>query len=258
MKYYVADAFSDKLFGGNPAGVCVMDEWISDILMQKIAAENNLAETAFTVKETDGYRLRWFTPGGEIDLCGHATLAAAYILFRFYEQDSSKITFHTQSGDLEVIRKEWLLEMELPAYSIRQVEVTKEMEEAIGIRPVEAWMGRDLVCVLEKEELIDQAEPDQAKVAKLNGLLLHITAQGDQYGCVSRSFAPKCGVPEDAVCGSGHCHIIPLWSQKTGKKEFVARQASARGGILYCRQEGSRVKMAGHVALYSEAELFVE
>ncbi len=195
MKYYVVDAFAEKVFEGNPAGVCVLDQWLPDSLMQDIASENNLAETAFTVKEADGYHLRWFTPGGEIDLCGHATLAAAYVLFHFYEQGAERITFQTMSGRLEVSRACGRYEMDFPAYSLTQVEVTEEMAEAIGVRPLEAWMGRDLVCVLEHEAQVRAVEPDQEKVRGLDGLLLHVTARGTDYDCVSRTFAPKMGSP---------------------------------------------------------------
>lgn len=259
MKYYVVDAFAEKVFEGNPAGICVLDKWLPDQLMQDITTENNLSETAFTVKGKDSYHLRWFTPGGEIDLCGHATLATAYLLLRFFEPEAHRITFQTKSGQLEVVRAaDGLLEMDFPAYSLTQVDVTKEMEDAIGVRPVEAWKGRDLVCVLESEEQVCSVQPDQAKIQNLDGLLLHVTAKGKQYDCISRTFAPKMGVAEDAVCGSGHCHIIPLWADKEKKETLVARQASKRGGTLYCQRQGGRIKMAGKAVLYSEAELFVD
>lgn len=258
MKYYVVDAFAEKVFEGNPAGICVLDKWLPDQLMQDITNENNLAETAFTVKEANGYHLRWFTPGGEIDLCGHATLATAYLLMRFFEPKTDKITFQTKSGQLEVVKANDLLEMDFPAYSLTQVDVTKEIEDAIGVRPVEVWKGRDLVCVLENEDQVCSVQPNQAKIQNLDGLLLHVTAKGKKYDCISRTFAPKMGVAEDAVCGSGHCHIIPLWADKEKKETLVARQASKRGGTLYCRRQGDRIKMAGKAALYSEAELFVD
>lgn len=258
MKYYVVDAFAEKVFEGNPAGICVLDQWLPEQLMQDITNENNLAETAFTVKEADGYHLRWFTPGGEIDLCGHATLATAYLLMRFFEPETDKITFQTKSGQLEVVKTNDLLEMDFPAYSLTQVDVTKEIEAAIGVRPVEVWKGRDLVCVLENEEQIYAVQPNYGKIQALDGLLLHVTAKGKKYDCISRTFAPKMGVAEDAVCGSGHCHIIPIWADKLKKEVLVARQASKRGGTLYCRRQGGRIKMAGKAVLYSEAELFVD
>ena len=148
-------------------------------------------------------------------------------------------------------------EMDFPAYSLTQVEVTEEMAEAIGVRPLEAWMGRDLVCVLEHEAQVRAVEPDQEKVRGLDGLLLHVTARGTDYDCVSRTFAPKMGVAEDAVCGSGHCHIVPLWADKQKKDVLVARQASRRGGTLYCRRDGNRIRLAGNAVLYAEAELMV-
>lgn len=258
MKYYVVDAFAEKVFEGNPAGVLVLERWPSDSLMQAIATENNLAETAFVIKEADGYHLRWFTPGGEIDLCGHATLAAAYILLRFFEPNADRLAFQTKSGRLEVVKTGELLEMDFPAYALTQVDVTEEIVNAIGVRPLEVWKGRDLVCVVEKEEQVYALRPDQAKIQALDGLLLHVTAKGKKFDCISRTFAPKMGVAEDAVCGSGHCHIIPLWANKEKKETFVARQASKRGGTLFCRKDGDRIKMAGKAVLYLEAELLID
>lgn len=257
MKYYVVDAFTEKVFEGNPAGVCVMDEWISDDLMQKIAAENNLSETAFTVKKGDGYKLRWFTPSGEIDLCGHATLATAFVIANFVEPDVNTILFHTLSGQLFVTKKGKLYQIDFPSYELKPVPVTDAMTEALHIRPVEAFIGRDLLCVLEDESLIYGASPNQSKIEELDGLLVHITAKGTEFDCVSRSFAPKCGVDEDPVCGSGHCHIIPFWAKKLGKNTLVARQASPRGGTLYCEYQGGRVSLSGYAVLYSVGEIMI-
>lgn len=258
MKQYVVDAFTEKVFGGNPAAVCIMDAWLADATMQQIAEENHLSETAFAVKEGDGYRLRWFTPGGEIDLCGHATLATAFILFSFYEKGAGRITFSTMSGPLAVVKNGPLLEMDFPAYALRPVPVTDAMEAAIGVRPVEAYMARDLLCVLPTEGDVSSCAPDLEKAALLDGLLLHITAKGAGADCVSRSFAPKLGVPEDPVCGSGHCHIVPYWAGKLGKAELVAYQASKRGGTLYCKLNGERVALAGKAALFAESEIYLE
>lgn len=258
MKYYVVDAFAEKIFEGNPAGICVLESWLSDELMQKIAMENNLSETAFTVKENESYRLRWFTPGGEIDLCGHATLATAFILSNFIEPNTSKFDFETLSGKITVIRKDDMYEMDFPAYSLTPVPITNEMTKAIGYQPIEAWMGRDLVCVLEDEQQIHDAQPNQEKLKTLDGLLLQLTAKGNNYDCVTRTFAPKMGVEEDPVCGSGHCHVISLWAQKLKKNTIVARQASSRGGTLYCQNCGERVKISGKAVLYSTAELHLD
>ena len=257
MKGYVVDAFTDIVFKGNPAAVCVLDEWLPDALMQEIAKENNLSETAFTVRNGGDYDLRWFTPGGEIDLCGHATLATAYVLMRFVDPNRDVVSFHTMSGVLTVQRKDDLYEMDMPAYELTPVPVMDEMEDAIGFRPLEAWMGRDLVCVLENEDQVIQATPEKEKVKNLDGLLLHLTAEGKDYDCVTRSFAPKLGVWEDPVCGSGHCHVIPLWAEKMHKTEFRAFQASQRTGELYCRMEQDRVMIAGKAALYSVADIFL-
>lgn len=255
MNCYIIDAFTDRVFGGNPAAVCILEHWLPDALMQDIAMENNLSETAFAVKEGEGYRLRWFTPGGEIDLCGHATLATAFVLMNFVEPTRTTIPFETRSGLLTVERKGELFEMDMPAYTLTPVPVTDAMEKAIGVRPIEAYLGRDLVCVLKDEGEVIAAAPDLGGVMELEGLLLQLTAPGTGYDCVTRSFAPKLAVPEDPVCGSGHCHVIPLWAQKLGREELIAFQASRRTGVLHCRMAGERVFIAGKAVLYSKAEL---
>ncbi len=259
MKQYIVDAFTDHVFKGNQAAVCVMDHWIPEQLMMNIAMENRFSETAFLVKEKEHYHLRWFTPGGEIDLCGHATLASAYVLFHFYEKNADEVTFDTLGGTLKVVQKGDLLEMDFPAYDLKQVPVTDAMEKAIGVRPLSAYMGRDLLCVLPDEADVVKAEPDMGAVKELDGLLLHITAKGKNgFDCISRSFAPKLNVTEDPVCGSGHCHIIPYWARTEGRNELKAYQASSRGGVLYCTMEGKKVKLAGKAALYSIGTLYLE
>ncbi len=257
MKQYVVDAFTDKVFSGNPAAVCVLDKPISDELMQKITTENNLSETAFALKDGDGYNLRWFTPGGEIDLCGHATLATAYTIFRFYDKEAQSLSFSTLSGILTVKRNGKLLEMDFPAYKLAPTAVTDEIVDALGVRPAAAFMGRDLLCVMESESDVRTAAPDQEKLLKLDGLLVHLTAKGQDFDCVSRSFAPKCGVAEDPVCGSGHCHIVPYWAETLKKDSLTAYQASRRGGVLHCRIDGDRIVLAGEAALFAESEIHV-
>ena len=257
MKQYVVDAFTDSVFHGNQAAVCVLDQWLREEMMMNITRENNFSETAFTVKEGEKYHLRWFTPGGEIDLCGHATLGTAYVLYRFYEKGADRLVFSTFSGDLVVTKRDDLLEMEFPSYDLRPAEVTAAMEDALGAKVKEAWLARDLLCVLDDEETVRNLTPDLEKIKQIDGLLVHVTARGKDEDCVSRSFAPKLSVAEDPVCGSGHCHIIPYWTDKLGKDELVAYQASKRGGTLYCRREGSKIFMAGKAALYSVDELFV-
>lgn len=256
MKQYVVDAFTDKVFAGNPAAICILDKWLPDKLMMNITIENNLSETAFAVKETSGkYKLRWFTPGGEIDLCGHATLATAFVITQFYEQDVDKIVFSTLSGDLSVEKNQDLYELNFPAYKLKPVAVTPEMTEAIGATPTEAYIGRDLLCVFNSADIIKTMKPDMTKVKQLNGLLLHVTAPGENTDCISRSFAPKLNVNEDPVCGSGHCHIAPYWLKKLHKDKIFAYQASKRGGYLYCSQQHDRITLAGKAALFSIADL---
>ena len=255
MKQYIVDAFTDKVFSGNQAAVCILDTWPDENLMMNIARENNFSETAFAVKEGSKYHLRWFTPGGEIDLCGHATLATAYVVLRFYEHSDS-VTFTTLSGELSVRKHDDLYAMDFPAYELVPVPVTEAMCEALGCVPECAYLGRDLLCVLSSEEQVRECAPDIEMVKSLDGLLVHITARGhDGTDCVSRSFAPKLGIMEDPVCGSGHCHIVPYWAGVLGKKDITAYQASQRGGYLYCRYEGSRVEIAGRAVLYSRSEI---
>lgn len=256
MKQYIVDAFAENIFEGNPAAVCVMDSWLDDKLMMLITKENNLSETAFAVKEEDSnYKLRWFTPGGEIDLCGHATLATAYVITEFYEQGLDTVKFDTLSGLLTVKRNGEMLSLDFPTYKLIPIDITNEMLEAIGSKPNEAYIGRDLLCVFEKEEDIYSLKPNMEKVRNLEGLLLHVTAKGKDYDCVSRSFAPKLNITEDPVCGSGHCHIIPFWSSILNKTHIVARQASERGGTLYCDIEGDRISMSGKAKLYATSEI---
>lgn len=260
MKQYIVDAFTDTLFHGNQAAICVLDKWPEVPLMHSIAFENNFSETAFVVKMEDNetapkYHLRWFTPSDEVDLCGHATLATAFTLFNFYEQKAEKIVFETLSGQLIVNRNGDLYEMNFPVYDLKPIPVTDEMEAALGVRPSKAYMGRDMLCVFDSESTIENMKPDFDKVKELPGLLVHVTAKGSKEDCVSRSFAPRIAINEDPVCGSGHCHIAPYWSGKMNKPEIIARQASRRGGTLYCKIEGERMTLAGKATLYSVSEL---
>lgn len=258
MKQYIVDAFTDNVFSGNQAAVCVLDKWISDEMMINIAKENNFSETAFTVPEDGEYRLRWFTPGGEIDLCGHATLATAFVIMQFYEKDRNLVVFHTLSGDLIVERQGDTYEMDLPAYVSEKIPVTDQMEEALGARPVEAYMSRDILLVMDSEDTVKKLKPDMEKLMLLDGLCVGVTAKGREYDCVSRVFAPKLDVIEDPVTGSTHCMIVPIWADKLNKTRVIAYQASARTGTLYCEVRKNRVKMAGKAVVYSIAEILPE
>lgn len=256
MKYFVVDAFAEKVFEGNPAGVCIMNEWISDELMQKIAIENNLSETAFAVKEAEHYQLRWFTPGGEINLCGHATLATAFIILNYYEKQLETVKFNTISGELTVNKQDELYELDFPSVPSEEISVTDKMISALGIVPNETYLNRDLVFVLESEEDVRNINPDFAQLERLpEGLGVCVTAKGSEFDFVSRAFFPKLKVNEDPVTGSLHCSLIPFWAKRLEKQELVARQLSSRGGTLYCKHEDTRVKMAGRAVLYSAAEL---
>lgn len=257
MKQYIVDAFTDQVFHGNQAAICIMEQWVTEDLMMNITRENNFSETAFAVKEGEKYHLRWFTPGGEIDLCGHATLACAYVLFRFYIPNAEKVVFSTLSGDLIVKRNGDLLEMEFPAYKLEKIPVTQAMIDAIGVTPSEAYMGRDLLCVFDDEKTVRNLQPDMNKLLNLDGLLLQVTAPGKNTDSVSRSFAPKLNVTKDPVCGSGHCHIVPYWAKRLNKSSIVAYQASKRGGTLYCKMAGDKVFLAGKAALFSECEIYI-
>lgn len=258
MRYYVVDAFAQKVFEGNPAGVCIMEEWLPDDTMQNIASENNLSETAFAVKEKNGYHLRWFTPGGEIDLCGHATLATAYVLMRFVDTDRTSIRFNTLSGELTVNKKDDLYELDFPIIIPEKYPVTEQMIDALGVEPVEVYKGRDLIFLLKSEDAVRNLAPDFEKLKKLPGLAVFVTAKGKTYDYVARAFFPKLNINEDPVTGAMQCSLVTFWTERLGKREMVARQLSQRGGTLYCKINGDRVKISGHAALYSIGDIFID
>lgn len=256
MKQYIVDAFTSKPFSGNPAAVCVLDSWPSEDSMMKLAMENNLSETAFIVKETQGYHLRWFTPGTEVELCGHATLASAFVILNFYEPGSDLVQFSTLSGLLTIRRKGNLYEMDFPTYELKEIPVTDAMEQAFGMRPVKAVLGLDLVCVFETEEQVRCMTPDQEALKSIEGRIQNATAHGRETDCVSRSFCPKLAIPEDPVCGSAHCQIADYWSQVLKKKEIKAYQASKRGGYLSCEMlRNGRIAISGEAALVAVSEI---
>ena len=257
MKQYIVDAFTDKVFHGNQAAVCILEEWLPDKMMMDIAAENNFSETAFAVKADKGYDLRWFTPCDEINLCGHATLATAYVLFNYYEKDADRIVFHTLSGDLYAGRRGDFIEMDFPAYSLNEVPVTDEMTAAMGATPKEAYIDRDLLLVYEDEEIIRKMKPDIDKVKQLDGLGVGVTAPGKDYDCVSRFFVPELSIPEDPVTGSVHCMITPYWTEHLGKSSLNAFQASKRGGELISELRGDRVIICGKAVIFAVSELML-
>ena len=261
IQQWRVDAFAERPFTGNPAAVCLLEAPITDRTAMAIAQENNYSETAFLTKKASGrYGLRWFTPECEINLCGHATLASGFVAMEILEPGLEEVRFDTLSGELAVAKRAGLFELDFPAYEIKPVPVTEEMAAAFGARPQEAWMSRDLLCVFKNEEAVRSLEPDQALLAKLPGLLQHATAisAAPEFECVSRSFAPKCGIAEDPVCGSAHCSIAPYWFGKLGKAEITGWQASRRGGALHCRTAGpGRLKIAGAARLFSRDTLYI-
>ncbi|MBR3050717.1 MAG: PhzF family phenazine biosynthesis protein [Selenomonadaceae bacterium] len=255
MKQFIVDAFTEKIFGGNPAAVCVVENFPPEELMLNIARENNLSETAFAVREKNFYRLRWFTPAAEIDFCGHATLATAFVIFNFFETTADRIEFETLSGRFFVERKGKFFEMNFPAYKPKKIPVTDEMQEAVGAKILEAYLARDLLMILDSAEAVENLSPDFDKLKNLDGLTQAVSAVDKNFDCVSRVFAPKIKIAEDPVTGSTHCLIAPYWSERLGKKKIIARQASARGGILHCEILNERVKISGSAVLFSVADL---
>ncbi len=259
MKQYIVDAFTDHVFHGNPAAICVMDEWPEEQLMMSIAMENNLSETAFVVKEKEGYHLRWFTPTCEVGLCGHATLASGFVLLNYYEKESESVSFNTLGGMLTVSRKDGMYEMVFPNIPLERVKVTEEMIEALGTIPLDAWMGKDLdlICVLSDADFVRSFVPDAEALKKLPGRMVHITAPGtDGYDCCSRCFGPKIGILEDPVCGSAHCQIVPYWSRRLGKRIINAWEASIRGGALQGEVvDDKQILLRGKAILFAETHI---
>ena len=259
LKYYVVDAFADGVFQGNPAGICILPEMPEDELMQKIAAENNLSETAFVVqKYADEFDLRWFTPKMEIDLCGYATLASGFIVSEFVNKSIDTMRFHTLSGVLVVTKKDDLFEMDFPARKTKRTTITIKMQEAIGEKIAEAYCSnnsRDLLIILENEKKIQELKPDFNLLKTLANHLVVISSKGTQTDFVSRVFAPNMGINEDPVTGSTHTTLIPFWSERLNKKIMIAKQLSKRGGTLYCEDCGERVKISGKAVLYLTGEI---
>lgn len=256
MKQYIVDAFTDQPFSGNPAAVCILERPLSAETMQKIAAENNLAETAFARKEGDRYRIRWFTPSMEEELCGHATLAASFVILNFIEPDADEVRYTSMSGDLSVRRIGDRYELNFPTYDLKEIPVTDAMARAFGARPEKAVLGMDLNCVFEDEETVRSLDPDYALLKELPGRIWNATARGKDYDCVSRSFTPETAVPEDPVCGSAHCQIADYWANTLHKTVIRAYQASMRGGELECELLGNgRIALRGKAVLVAVSDI---
>ena len=258
QKIYQVDAFAEKVFEGNPAAVCILNTWPEDTWMQKIAMENNLSETAFLVARDDLYEIRWFTPETEVALCGHATLASAYVLFNLGHVAGTKIEFHShKSGPLRVEKEDdGLLVLDFPADDMEAVEPYTALNQAIGKSPVESWKGKtDYMLVYGAQEDIEQIQPDFSRLNQVEARGVIVTAPGRDVDFVSRFFAPQAGVNEDPVTGSAHTSMTPYWSGKLGKDQMTARQLSKRGGFLICTNRPPRVKIAGKAVLYLTGEI---
>jgi len=259
IPFYQVDAFSSKTFGGNPAAVCLLESWPADEMLQNIAAENNLSETAFLMRRSKGqYNLRWFTPTIEIDLCGHATLASAFILFSFVDSTLSSIDFMTASGLLSVARRGELLSMDFPARKPVTTESSAILSQALGAEPLEVLKSRDLLVVFRDESIIKSMKPDFDKLKQIkDAFAVIVTARGETSDFVSRFFAPNAGIPEDPVTGSAHCTLIPYWADRLKKDHLHAFQLSKRGGELFCENAGDRVRISGNAVLYAKGELYL-
>lgn len=259
QKIYQVDAFAEKMFSGNPAAVCPFTSWPEDQLMQHIATENNLAETAFYVKKGNGYEIRWFTPAAEVDLCGHATLAAAYVLFNCEGHQGDRIDFHSpRSGLLTITKHGELLTLNFPTDFFEEVTMSDQLLAGFNIKPLKAFKGQtDYMLLFEKESDIRAIQPRISEIAKLKARGVIVTAKGDHTDFVSRFFAPAVGVNEDPVTGSAHTTLIPYWAQQLGKHELSATQLSARTGQLQCRYLGDRVEISGYGQLYMEGEIYL-
>lgn len=257
LRQYQVDAFTDQLFHGNPAAEVPLTSWPDDWLLQAIAAENNLSETAFFASSKKGFELRWFTPVREVDLCGHATLATAHVIFDSIGYSKDTITFETRSGELFVARNGNRLEMDFPSCPPKPRDPSENLIRGLGQSPVEVLAADDYLVVFDSEAIIRAINPDQVLLSQLNLRGVSITAPGEEVDFVSRFFAPKYGIPEDPVTGSAHCELAPYWAKRLGKNSMNARQVSRRGGAISCQVKADRVILSGNAVTFMEAEMFL-
>lgn len=258
INIYQVDAFTDKVFAGNPAAVCPLDAWLPDDVLQNIALENNLAETAFFVNEKDGLRIRWFTPAVEVDLCGHATLATAFVLFNHEGHQHDHIIFNSRSGPLTVTKNGDLLTLNFPTDTVSEVPLSAELTNGFDKKPIKALKGKtDYLLLFENESQIKNLRPDFIQLAKIKARGIIVTAKGDTVDFVSRFFGPQSGVDEDPVTGSAHTSLTPYWAKVLGKSKLQAIQLSPRGGHLLCEWKGDRVEISGQAKLYMIGRIFI-
>jgi PhzF family phenazine biosynthesis protein len=259
IKMFQVDAFTDTLFGGNPAAICILEDWMPETTMQSIAAENNLAETAFILENEKGYEIRWFTPLIEVDLCGHATLAAAHVVFNHLGFEDDLVAFYShRSGRLTVRKNDAMLTLDFPVDTFGKVVTPKVLADALGIEPMETYRGKtDFMAVLPSEDHVISVRPDFGLLATLGVRGVIVTAEGSETDFVSRFFAPQSGINEDPVTGSAHTTLAPYWAKELGKDRLTARQLSERKGMLWCHNMGDRVEISGHALTYMKAEIEV-
>jgi PhzF family phenazine biosynthesis protein len=258
LRLFQVDAFTSRVFGGNPAAVVPLAAWLPDATLQSIATENNLSETAFLVGAAGDYHIRWMTPEDEVDLCGHATLASAWVVFNELERGRREVRFRSKSGPLRVTAEGERLTLDFPSRPPSPAEASlAAVAAALGARPRAVLASRDYLAVLETEAEVRALKPDMAKVAALDRMAVIATAPGGDCDFVSRFFVPSLGIPEDPVTGSAHCTLVPYWSKRLGKKSLFARQVSARGGELWCEDRGERVAIAGRCVKYLEGTIEV-
>jgi PhzF family phenazine biosynthesis protein len=256
IPFYQVDAFTDRLFGGNPAGVCPLDQWLADDVMQKVAMENNLSETAFFVKKDDGFHIRWFTPKVEVNLCGHATLASAHIIFQHFGYQGNEIKFESRSGILNVRKENDLLVLDFPANNPQRTSLPNEFVHSLNITPIQCYRGKeDYLLLYKSQQEIEALTPDFKKLEKTDARAVIVTAPGNSVDFVSRFFGPRVGVDEDPVTGSAHTVLIPFWAEKLGKTEMKALQLSRRGGTLFCRLRDDRVDIGGKAVTFLKGEI---
>jgi PhzF family phenazine biosynthesis protein len=258
LDQFQVSAFSARQFGGNPAAVVPLSAWLPESTMQAIAAENNLSETAFFVREGDAFGLRWFTPAVEVDLCGHATLATAHVLFSELAFAEPMLRFNTRSGELRVSRDGEFIRLDLPAHSIEETSVDLEIVKALGWKVIAAYDAPSWVYLMETEAAVTSLKPDMRALLAASSRPVIVTAPGDEVDFVSRFFGPQVGVDEDPVTGSAHCALVPLWAGRLGKAEFSARQVSPRGGELLCSLQGDRVVLRGQARTFMRGQIQVE
>lgn len=257
IPFYRVNSFAREPFSGNPAGVCLLDKWLPDEMLQSIAAENNMSETAFLVPREDDYDLRWFSPAVEVDLCGHGTLASAHVIFDVVSKDAKRVTFMSKSGRLSVEKQDGLLWLDFPSLKPAPCVVPDGLETVLGVAPSNVLAARDLMVVFDDEQIVRDLKPDMEGIARLDFQGLIVTAPGSRLDFVSRFFAPSIGVPEDPVTGAAHCTLIPYWAERLNKADLHAFQLSRRGGELFCRNRSERVSIGGRAVTYCSGTITI-